>query len=338
MKRRVIWIVIVILIAGAANATYFGIKVFGNINHSGKPVQIRIRSGWSLQQLADSLKTPLGMSESESRSFASWSQRFGYETVKPCFLEIPARCNIKQLTNLLKANRNQTRNITIRGSFDGAALVSAIGSVTEVNADTLQQLLTRPGNNRYGFNDTTWPAFFLPNTYNVFVADNLDKVMQRMKKEYDAFWNQARLQKAEKQGLTPYEVMTIASILTKESNKTDEYQNIAGVYMNRLRRGMLLQADPTVVFVRKKGGRVLGADLMLKSPYNTYLHKGLPPGPICIPNLAAIEAVLSYGHHDYLFFCAKADFSGYHSFAATFAEHKRNADAFHAALDRRNIK
>ncbi|MFM7764264.1 MAG: endolytic transglycosylase MltG, partial [Sphingomonadales bacterium] len=117
-----------------------------------------------------------------------------------------------------------------------------------------------------------------------------------------------------------------------------EYEKIAGVYINRLRKGMLLQADPTVVFARGKAGRVWAKDLTIQNPYNTYIHPGLPPGPICIPNLQSIEAVLNYKQHDFLYFCAKADFSGYHDFATNLADHNRNAAAFHRAMDERGIK
>jgi UPF0755 protein len=159
-----------------------------------------------------------------------------------------------------------------------------------------------------------------------------------MEKEYQKFWNSKRVQRSIVQRLTCKEVITIASIVTKESNKTDEYENIAGVYLNRLRKNMLLQADPTVVFARGKAGRVWAADLAIQNPYNTYIHPGLPPGPICIPNVASIEAVLNYKQHDYLYFCAKPDFSGYHAFARNLQEHNNNAAAFHQALNARNIK
>lgn len=159
-----------------------------------------------------------------------------------------------------------------------------------------------------------------------------------MLKEHNKFWNIKRIQRSVVQRLTRKEVITLASIVTKESNKSDEYEKIAGVYINRLRKGMLLQADPTVVFARGKTGRVWAADLSIQSSYNTYLHPGLPPGPICIPNLQSIEAVLDYKQHDFLYFCAKADFSGYHDFATSLAAHNHNAAAFHRAMNDRGIK
>jgi UPF0755 protein len=190
----------------------------------------------------------------------------------------------------------------------------------------------------FGFNDTTWPALFIPNTYNLYASTEAPELLKRMNKEYDKFWDSKRIQRSVIQRLTCKEVITLASIVTKESNKTDEYEKIAGVYLNRLRKGMLLQADPTVVFARGKAGRVWAADLAIQSPYNTYIHPGLPPGPICIPNLQSIEAVLNYKQHDYLYFCAKADFSGYHDFATNLADHNRNAAAFHRAMNERGIK
>jgi UPF0755 protein len=162
--------------------------------------------------------------------------------------------------------------------------------------------------------------------------------MERMLKEYKAFWNADRLTLAGKQGLVPLQVSIIASIVTRESNQTSEYKNIAGVYINRLRKGMLLQADPTVTFARGYEGRVLFKDLEINSPYNTYKNKGLPPGPICIPNISSIEAVLSYESHNYLYFCASPELNGFHSFATDLRTHNKNRALYLAALEKLKSK
>ena len=141
--------------------------------------------------------------------------------------------------------------------------------------------------------------------------------------------------KLKAQKLSKLEVVTIASIVEKESSKTNEYQEIAGVYLNTYRKGMKLQADPTIVFVKGKAERVMQIDTKIPSPYNTYLNKGLPPGPICIPSIAAIDAVLNYTQHSYLFFCAKSDFSGYHVFESDYNRHLKNAQLFHRALNKK---
>ncbi len=145
--------------------------------------------------------------------------------------------------------------------------------------------------------------------------------------------------KAKEIGLTPVEVITLASIVDNESNMPSEYPIIAGVYMNRLKRDMPLQADPTIKFVLGNFGlkRIIRKQTEIDSPYNTYMHKGLPPGPISMPSLKAIEAVLDYEKHSYLYFCAKADFSGYHTFAKTLLQHNQNATAYQNALNKRRI-
>ena len=154
-----------------------------------------------------------------------------------------------------------------------------------------------------------------------------------MQNEQALFWNAERKQKLRKQKLDINEAMTLASIVQKESLKIDEYQEIAGVYLNRLRINMFLGADPTLVFIRGKGGRVYNKDMDVVSPYNTYRNKGLPPGPICIPSKEAIDAVLNYTEHPYLYFCAKSDLSGYHAFARHYKDHLKNARLFQKKLN-----
>jgi UPF0755 protein len=267
------------------------------------------------------------------------AKNVGYAVPRPCTITIEPNDNVYSIIQQLKANRNQTVNLTIQGSMDAASLSRLFASYLEIDADSFMLLLKSSSTlQSSGFNDTTWPALFIPNTYNLYVATETDELLVRMVKEYNRYWNNKKLQRCNNQGLTINEVITLASIVTKESNKTDEYEKIAGVYLNRLRKGMLLQADPTVVFARGKAGRVWAADLMIQSPYNTYIHPGLPPGPICIPNLQSIDAVLNYKKHEFLYFCAKSDFSGYHDFASNLAEHNRNAAAFHRAMNERGIQ
>jgi len=161
-----------------------------------------------------------------------------------------------------------------------------------------------------------------------------------MSKEYKVFWNDERLAKAKTLDLTPIEVGNLAAIVKGEALHVDEMPKIAGLYINRLRKGMLLQADPTVIYANHDFTirRVLNKHLRTDSPYNTYIYRGLPPGPIMMPSIAAIDAVLNYQQHKYIYMCAKVDFSGYHNFANTMAEHLVNARKFQKALDERNIK
>lgn len=191
----------------------------------------------------------------------------------------------------------------------------------------------------FGYTPQTIPALFIPNTYELYWDIPLNRLLQRMKRENDAFWTPVRRARADSLHLTPVEVATLASIVDAETANDAEKPTIAGLYLNRLRLGMPLQSDPTVIHaigdytIR----RVSHEHLRTESPYNTYLHKGLPPGPIRIPTIAALDAVLQAPQHNYLYMCAKADFSGTHAFASTYAEHLRNARAYAQALDRRGI-
>jgi UPF0755 protein len=188
-----------------------------------------------------------------------------------------------------------------------------------------------------GFKKETYLSVFIPDTYEVWWTISPEDLIKRMKKEYDAFWNESRTAKARSIGLTKDEVMTLASIVIEETKYEPEMPTVAGVYINRLNKGMLLQADPTVKFALNQEGvtRILNKHLQTDSPYNTYLYPGLPPGPITIAPKSAIEAVLNYQHHNYLYFCAKDTFDGQHNFAVTYADHLRNARAYQRALSAR---
>lgn len=193
---------------------------------------------------------------------------------------------------------------------------------------------------QYGFTKNNFFTMFIPNTYNIYWNTSPDKVIERLNEEYKKFWTDERKEKAKKQNLTPVEVSVLASIVRGEALHNDEMPMIAGLYLNRLKKGMLLQADPTVIFANNDFTirRVLNRHLTIDNPYNTYRYKGLPPGPITMPPIVAIDAVLNPTQHDYIYMCAKEDFSGYHAFATNETEHLVNARKFQKALDERNIK
>lgn len=193
---------------------------------------------------------------------------------------------------------------------------------------------------KYGFTVDNFFSMFIPNTYQIYWNTSPEQIFERFYNEYQKFWTPERLEKAKALDMTPQEVSTLAAIVKGEAMHADEMPKIAGLYINRLRRGMLLQADPTVIFANNDFTirRVLNRHLTIDNPYNTYRFKGLPPGPIMMPSIASIDAVLDYEKHEYLYMCAKDDFSGYHLFAKTMAEHLVNARKFQRALDERNIK
>ena len=193
---------------------------------------------------------------------------------------------------------------------------------------------------RMGYDKISLPCLIVPDTYEMYWNITPEALMERLQKEHDTYWNSQRKNQAQSIGLTPEEVVTLASIVEEETANDGEKPMVAGLYMNRLHKKMLLQADPTVKFALQDAGRrrILNSDLKVDSPYNTYLYAGLPPGPIRVPSKIGIEAVLNYARHDYIFMCAKEDFSGTHNFAVTLAQHMQNARRYQAALNARNIR
>ena len=209
-----------------------------------------------------------------------------------------------------------------------------LDSLTLVNALTDESFCQEAG-----YSTATIPAMFSPNTYEVYWDITLEGLIHRMQKENEAFWNDEREKKAKALNLSHEEICTLASIVDEETANDSEKPAIAGLYLNRLYKGMPLQADPTVKFAVGDFSlrRITGEHLKKESPYNTYLNSGLPPGPIRIASIAGLDAVLNHQQHNYLYMCAKADFSGTHAFAATFNEHKKNARNYIRALNARNI-
>ena len=188
----------------------------------------------------------------------------------------------------------------------------------------------------YGFTPSDVFSLIIPDTYEVYWTDPMKVVLDKQKEAYDSFWTEDNLKKASAQGLSQKEVSVVASIVKAESNHEPEYPSIAGVYLNRLHQGIRLQADPTVAYCYDYTlNRILFKHLEVDSPYNTYKHEGLPPGPICVPDKACLEAVLNPDRHGYLFFCASPELDGTHRFARTLSEHNRNAHDFQRALDAR---
>jgi len=230
----------------------------------------------------------------------------------------------------------QFANIRLKENFAGF-----LGRNFEADSAAFSAILNNEAvAEKYGFTKDNFYTMFIPNTYNIYWNTSPDKVIERLYEEYRKFWTEERLEKAKALNLTPVEVSILASIVRGEALHNDEMSQIAGLYLNRLKKGMLLQADPTVIFAHNDFTirRVLNRHLILDNPYNTYRYKGLPPGPINMPPIVAIDAVLNPAQHNYIYMCAKEDFSGYHAFAETVTEHQVNARKFQKALDERNIK
>jgi UPF0755 protein len=245
------------------------------------------------------------------------------------------------LVQMLRAGKQTPVKIT----FNNVRLKKDLGGklCKNIAADSLKfsQLLNDPTVvAKYGFDTTTIACMFLPNTYEVYWTIDEHELLDKMHVEYKKVWTEERLQKADKQGLTPIQVSILASIVDSETIKKEEKKRIAGLYLNRLNKNWNLAADPTVVFAVGDFTikRVLSKYLEIDSPYNTYKYSGLPPGPIRIPTISAIDAVLNPEQHKYMFMCAKEDFSGFHNFAITGAQHSRNANKYRLALSRAGIR
>lgn len=256
-----------------------------------------------------------------------------------CYVIHP-RENVYHVFSRLYRGYQEPINLTIgsvrtlnrlAGSVGRQLMIDSTEIVTLINDTNFQRKL--------GYNIETLPAFFIPNTYEVYWNMTAQDFMERMQKEYQHFWNQSRIQKAQALNMTPVEIATLASIVEEETNNTAEKPDVAGLYINRLHRGMPLQADPTIKFALQNFAlrRITNADLNVNSPYNTYLNTGLPPGPIRIASPTGLDAVLNYTKHDYIYMCAKDDFSGTHNFASNYNDHLKNARKYWNALNKRKI-
>ena len=259
--------------------------------------------------------------------------------IEPGAYTLQEGMNVVMVARTFKFGTDNTVRITINNLRTPEALALRLAEQIDADAEAiLVALHDKELQGELGFTSAeAMFSVFIPNTYEVYRDIEPAALVRKMKQESDAFWGaEHRRQQLESLGLTPYEVMTLASIVHEETNVTDEMPRIAGVYLNRLRRGMPLQADPTVKYAVGDPTltRILYKHLEVESPYNTYKYVGLPPTPIAMPDVVAIEAVLNYERHDYLYFCARAEMDGRHNFARTHREHERNAAAYHDALSR----
>ncbi len=276
-----------------------------------------------------------------SRTFDWLAQRKNYPSrVQPGRYRIHQGMGNNDLINLLRSGEQEPVRLTFTNIHTKGQLAGTIASQLEADSMSVIRMLNDEEIlQETGFTRATIKLLFIPNTYEVYWTTSPRSLLNRMQREYDAFWNETRREKAAQIGLSPEETGVLASIVQRETSKRDEMPKIAGVYINRLNRGMLLQADPTVVYAYGDFsiGRVLNRHLEIDSPYNTYRYAGLPPGPITLPEPAVLDAVLNHEEHNYLYFSAREDFSGYHNFAETYAEHLANARRYRQALNERRI-
>ncbi len=341
-------ILLVIALAGLILAGAFSFMVYStffspNTNIDKKEVFVFIPTNSGFEEV----KAIIGPHLKNIGSFETAARRKRYtESVKPGKYAIAKGMNNNSIVNSLRS-----RNLPVRVAFNNQENIYGLAGriATQIEADS-NSLVLAFGDPEFlkqnSLNEHTLMAPYIPNSYEFFWNTGAEEFRDRMLTEYRRFWNEHRLKKAGEKELTPLQVISLASIVHKETAKVDERPKVAGVYLNRLRLRMPLQADPTVIFAIKKHfgnfdtiiKRVLYKDLELDSPYNTYKYTGIPPGPITMPDITAIDGVLNAETHDYLYFVADIENFGYHKFASSLAQHNRNKLPYIRWINSQKIK
>lgn len=323
---------------------FFIFKTFflDNTKFTEREYKLYIEPNTDFNTLTDKLKNVV----KSIYYFSIASKNKGYdERIRSGLYVIPKGSNNNDIINILRG-RSKAINVTFNNHERLENMAGRISkqiyldSITLINSFYDNNFL-----NKYGFNSDTAIAMYLPNTYSFFWDTSVEDFRRKMYEEYNKFWDNDRLIRAKLIGLSKTEISILASIVQKESVMKDERPKIAGVYLNRLEKKMRLQADPTVIFALKNNSgdfkrqikRVLYKDLKIKSPYNTYRNRGLPPGPICMPDLDAIDAVLNFENHKYLYFVADPENRGYHLFGRNLKEHNNNKKKYIRWINKKKI-
>lgn len=340
MKKGYRNIVLLIIISFAIVAwSFYRTFWFPNTKQAEVPSVLVIPEGASFEQVCDSLEAASVVINMKSFRLAAKARKYT-DNVKPGRYLIEGELSNFELVTMLRAGLQTPVMVTFNNIRTIYELAGRIGS--QIEADSAEIVAFLENEENYvddGFTRETVISVFIPDTYEVYWNMSAEGFYGRMLREHKRFWNDERLSKAAEKNLSPVDVSIIASIVDDEVARADEKPRIAGVYLNRLRIGMALQACPTIKFALNDFTitRVLYEHMQVESPYNTYKYRGLPPGPVRCPTISGIDAVLNAEKHDYLFFAAKADFSGYHNFSRTLAEHNRYANEYQRELDRRRI-
>ncbi|MEZ4907902.1 MAG: endolytic transglycosylase MltG [Saprospiraceae bacterium] len=342
-KYKVIFIALLILLIVVISTMFFSPLKYiweNNIADKDNDIELYIPSGSSFDDVKQLLIDSNALKNVKIFDIVSGLLNYKKDNVPSGRYILKSPMNTISIVRKFRAGDQTPVNVTfnnvrtineLAGRIGNKLALDSIQIMEKVNdADYLSNL---------GFNKDDILSMFIPNTYQMFWNISVDKFFDRMKSEYDKFWN-ARKEKLDSSGMSATEIYTIASIVEKETLVSDEKPKIASVYLNRLKTGMKLQADPTVVFANGDFSltRVYNKHLSIDSPYNTYMYEGLPPGPICMPDVSTIDAVLNSEDTDFIFFCAAPDNSGRHLFAKNLAEHARNANKYRQWLDKLNVK
>lgn len=329
--KKILLIIALLGLAGLAGFSYYIYNVIFDANTAfeEQTVEIYIPTGSTYEEVRERLQ-PLLEDEEE---FNLVAQKKGYtNNVKAGRFILRKGMSNNDIINTLRST-NEPVWVTFNNQERLEDLAGRIAGQIEADSLTLLETMKDPAFlEQQNFEERNALSMYIPNKYQFFWNTSAEEFRQRMKTEYERFWSEERLKKAKNIGLTPNEVMVVASIVQKETAKVDERPKVAGVYMNRIQKGWRLEADPTVIYALKDQlqnfdtiiRRVLYKDLKIDSPYNTYLYRNLPPGPITMPDITSIDAVLDYEDHDYFYFVADVKNFGYHKFAKTLSQHNTN--------------
>ena len=335
-------IILVGLLAILIVGGYFGIK-FYNVyfapNTTGKAKYLYVRTGSNLDDLFEEIRRNDVLKEIGTFSQAAAKMDLA-RALKPGRYKLTKGMNNRSIINMLKSGNQDPVKLKFQNLRKKENFAGYLANNLEPDSLTFMSVLDSAALiEKYGFNKDNSYVMFIPNTYEMYWNVTASDFFDRMHKEYEKFWNSERKQKAAALNLTPIQVSILASIVDAEALYDKEMPIIAGLYLNRLNKGILLQADPTVIFANNDFTvkRVTNSLLQVQSKYNTYKYAGLPPGPIMMPSINAIDAVLNRDQNNYIYMCAKEDFSGYHNFAVTVQEHELNAKKYREALNKRNI-
>ena len=335
-------------LGGLAGAIVFAIMAYHiydevqrpNVKLNGRTsAYLYIRTGSTFADVLKALKDSSFVVDIKSFDWVARQKSYP-QLVKAGRFKISNGMSNNQLINMLRSGAQEPVKITIGKVRSVKRLAELVGNKLEMSDEDLYMVLTdNMFLSKMGKTQETVFTLFISDTYYFNWNTSAEQFVERMYAESVKFWNESRREQAKDVNLTPDEAYTLASIVEEETIKNDEKPDVAGVYLNRIRIGMPLQADPTVKYAVGdfELKRILNKHLEVESPYNTYKHRGLPPGPICIPSKSSIDAVLNYNKHKYLYFCAKDDFSGYHAFARTLIEHNVNAEKYRKALNKNKI-
>lgn len=334
-------IIIIVFAVAFVLAALYAYRLFSytfdeNVENAGS---ITIPENATFEQVLDSInKQEILISE---KAFKWVAKKKNYPAfIKPGKYVFNKGMTTNSIVNMLKAGNQKPVTVTFNNLRFMEDLAGKVSKYISPDSSALIKFLNSPEViEKYGFNEHSFHAMFIPNTYEMYWTTTPEQFVDRMSAEYKRFWNRKRMAEADSLGLTPVQVITLASIVQEETIKADEKPIVAGLYLNRIKKGMLLQADPTVKFALGDFGiqRILTKHLEIDSPYNTYKFAGLPPGPINFPEISSIDAVLNADDNKYLYMCAKEDFSGYHNFARTLSQHNANAQRYRNALNENKI-